>query len=108
MSCINTEAYPITELYYYDSSAGGQKAGRLSKIVRYPQISATGCSGYTLTTQYLDYNAEGMPLQVTDEAGNTTTYAYNPTGTRKETIEPNGVLTTYTYDALDRLTGELR
>src|SRR5207248_2900490 len=42
-------------------------------------------------------NGEGISAQVTS-------YAYNPVGNGASVTLPNGVITTYEYDALNRLT----
>jgi RHS repeat-associated protein len=41
---------------------------------------------------------------VTDSAGGVTTYAYDAAGNRASVTYPNGIVTTYTYDSLQRLT----
>lgn len=97
---------PITEFYYYDSNATGNRPGRLWKVRRYPNAPATptaGCGGGALTTEYVDYTADGLPTQVIDEAGVSTTYTYVNRKMTQRSVA--GTFTTsYGYD----LDGSLR
>jgi RHS repeat-associated protein len=55
------------------------------------------------TTTYA-YDALNRPVAVTDPDSGVTTYTYDAAGNRLSVAYPNGTETTYTYDALNRLT----
>ncbi len=44
------------------------------------------------------YDADGMPLALTDALGKTTTFTYSDTGRRSSVTDPMGVKTKFTYD----------
>ena len=54
------------------------------------------------TTTYT-YDANNRLTAFTSPDGGVTSYAYYPTGSRADLIYPNGCVTTYSYDALNRL-----
>jgi YD repeat-containing protein len=82
----------------------------------------TDAAGHTTT--FTTYNAHGQPLTISDPdgvvttitydarqrvtsrsiAGETTSYAYYPTGLLKTVTLPDSSTLTYTYDAAHRLT----
>lgn len=99
-SCNGTD-FPVTEFVYHAPS-NTLESGRLRKVVRFPGYPNTTVA---LVTEYPSYTAEGMPLQVIDEAGVTATYTYaaaQPTKIATRTAGAN--VTTYAYEA----NGELR
>jgi RHS repeat-associated protein len=55
------------------------------------------------TTHYR-YDAAQQLIEVIDSTGGTTTLAYHPNGQRARLAFPNGIMTTYTYNDVDRLT----
>jgi len=61
--------------------------------------------GYEVGKEATDYetktkrDAQGRPIEVTDPAGGTTKYAYDPNGNLKELTNPNEHATKYVYDA---------
>jgi RHS repeat-associated protein len=63
------------------------------------QLSAT-----SLTSNYT-YDALNRLATVSDPQGRTYTYGYDANGNRASLGYPNGVTTSYEYNALDRLTG---
>lgn len=97
-SCDTTDgAFPVTELYYYDSSAGGNKASRLQRVVKY--ANGSSCSG-GLQTEYLDYTPLGDPLEIRDANGVVTAYTWTGRLIASSSVTVGGQqeLSTYTYD----------
>ena len=108
-----TDVPDVIAFTYYDCTTGGG-CGQLH--------TATDALGHTTT--YDAYDANGMPLQITDPNGTVTTktydlrqrltsetvggektqYSYYPTGLLKQVTRPDASYLTYIYDTAHRLT----
>jgi YD repeat-containing protein len=83
----------LTEKWEYDA------AGRMTA-----HIEAVG-TPYERSLRHEYYPGTSLLKTRTDALGRETTYVYDANGLRIETTEPGGVKTTYTRDALGRVTG---
>ena len=101
---------PLTEFFYYDNTpSNGLNAGRLWKVVQYPDNTAAsgsvGC-GTGLITEYLGYDALGNPTSVkngattANPAGVTTTLTYEDgkVKTQSRVVSGNTETTTWNYE----------
>lgn len=108
-----TDVADVTGYTYYDCTSGGE-CGQLHTV--------TDALGHTVT--YNSYDANGMPLQITDQNGTITTltydkrqrltsrtvggeetqFAYYPTGLLQRVTMPDGSSLSYIYDTAHRLT----
>ncbi len=57
-------------------------------------------------TVYYEYDKLGRMMKVTDKNGNVTQYEYDFNSNRTATKYSNGIIVSYEYDELNRLTGE--
>lgn len=64
----------------------------------------TWINGLESTVRY-EHDAMNRPARVVDYAGGEYTVSYDANGNRTELRYPNGVVTTYDHDAMNRLTG---
>ena len=107
-----TDVSDLTTYTYYNCNTGGS-CGHIQTI--------TDALGHTTT--YNSYDANGLPLVVTDPNGVTTsmtydlrqriltrtvggeqtTFTYYPTGLLKKVVTPDGAYLSYVYDAAHRL-----
>jgi RHS repeat-associated protein len=83
--------------YGYDGNGN-----RTSLTATLPTSDGSG-SPLVLTTTY-SYDDAGRLDIVTDPAGRTYDFAHDPNGNRQEVVYPNGVVTSYGYSNLNRLT----
>lgn len=108
-----TDVNDVTTYIYLDCSSGAG-CGQLQTI--------TNALGQTVT--YSSYNAYGQPLAITDAngvvttltydarqrvlsrtvGGETTAFAYTPTGLLQQVVLPDGSAVQYGYDVVSRLT----
>jgi RHS repeat-associated protein len=101
---------PLTEFFYFDNTpSNGFKAGRLWKVVQYPENTAatgsTGC-GTGLINEYLGYDALGNPTSVkygattADSSGVTTalTYEDGKIKTQSRVVSGSTETTTWNYE----------
>ena len=49
------------------------------------------------------YNADNLPVSITEALGHTTTIAYDDLGRKSSVTDAEGRTTSYEYDAMDRL-----
>lgn len=97
-----------TTLYAYDSldrlSSITQPTG---EVVGYTFDAADNVTSITTPAgvSKFAYDADNRLTTVTDPLGGVTTYTYDVAGRIVQRALPNGVITQYTYDLLDRLTG---
>ena len=101
----------VTATYVYDPNRGfltsrTTQVGSISNTVSYG-YDDTGNKLYVQTpagkTQYT-YDADNRLASVKSPDGATTTYGYDHVGNRSWIQRPNGVLASYTYNMLNRLT----
>jgi RHS repeat-associated protein len=108
-----TDVNSTTAYTYYNCTSGAQCG----------QVQTT-TNALSQVTTYNTYNADGLPLTITDPNGvvttltydprqrlltrqvgtETTTFNYYPTGLLQKTTQPSGAYLVYTYDAAHRLT----
>ena len=86
-----TDVTDTTTLTYYPVQAGDPKSGMLETVTR---ANGTGA----LTTTYDSYDANGNVTQITDPNSQITSYTYDAMN-RVSTITQQGATTTFTYDA---------
>ncbi len=68
------------------------------------RTSLTTSAGSAVRATAYTFDALNRPETVTDSDGGTTTYTYDDVGNRESVALPNGVVTAYGYDDLNRLT----
>jgi RHS repeat-associated protein len=100
-SAASSPNFPVTTYEYYTS---GTYLNRLKAVHRYINGHAD-CGGTPLTTSYDTYDVRGNATQVTDEAGNATTYTFDTAG-NVLTRTKGGYTTQFAYDngKLSRIT----
>ncbi|MES2930633.1 MAG: RHS repeat-associated core domain-containing protein [Patescibacteria group bacterium] len=121
---VDQSSAPVSETrYYYDNGPYGTvSVGNLTKEEKWK-------SGSTYVDTQIAYNSYGLPTASTNERGNTTAYQYdtynlypatvtNPlsqqttytydysSGKIKKIIDPNGLLSTISYDGFGRILAE--
>lgn len=67
------------------------------------EISRTDANGCTI---FYHYNAYGSPIEISYPDGSKDTYRYFKSGKMASHVNREGLLITYTYDVLDRVTSE--
>jgi hypothetical protein len=97
------DRHPVTEIEFYSSSAGGNLAGRVSRVVTFPDYYLSGCSSSQLETVYSDYDAYGHVLEEIDTAGVTTVYTYSGERLTRKDVGTAPITTQYEYEADGRL-----
>jgi len=93
-----TQSYPVTVYEYWaatETTLG--RANRLKAVRRYVNGNADCASGTPLSTLYDDYDALGNARQVTDEAGNVTSYTFDGAG-QMLSRSKGGNTTSFAYD----------
>jgi RHS repeat-associated protein/uncharacterized repeat protein (TIGR01451 family) len=84
-------AYPDGRRLTYSYDARGRRTALTAHV-----------GGANRVTTY-DYDARGHLVKVTDPLGREYTQSFDDAGQRTQRVQPNGVVTRYTYDTLGRL-----
>ena len=92
----STDANGLTLTYDYDA------LGRMT-VVHYPPVSTSGDGTPTTMSYQFDPERPELLQSVTDRAGNTTSYSFDPRGLKLTEVSSLGGTTTYSYDALGRV-----
>jgi RHS repeat-associated protein len=89
---------PVTQYTYYDATASGNNANRMSKISRYvDNADVSSCATAThLDTTFESYDGFGNATASTDPNGVQTTFSYS--GDLLASSTTAGLTTRYTYD----------